>query len=50
MGIACLLGIGVSLRWRTAVRPLKALGVAVLFGTLQLLAFRVSLVPYIATR
>ena len=45
---ACLYGIAVSLRWRTAVRPLAALGVAALFAALQLLAFRLSLIPYIA--
>ena len=50
IGVACLSGIAVALRWRTAVRPLTAWGVAVLFGALQLLAFRLSLIPYIATR
>jgi hypothetical protein len=50
IGVACLCGIFVSLRWRTAVRPLAALGAAALFAALQLLAFRISLIPYIATR
>ena len=50
IGVACLSGIFVSLRWRTAVRPLAALGTAALFAALQLLAFRISLIPYIATR
>jgi hypothetical protein len=50
VGGACLCGIGLSLRWRTAVRPLAAWGVAILFGVLQVLALRVSLIPYIATR
>jgi hypothetical protein len=50
IGTACLVGIGVSLRWRTTVRPPAAIGVAILFAALQLLAFRVSLIPYIATR
>jgi hypothetical protein len=50
IGVACMLGIGVALRWRTAVRPLTAIGIATLFGALQLLAFRLSLIPYIATR
>src|SRR5258708_9888278 len=27
IGVACLTGIGVSLRWRTTTRPLAALGV-----------------------
>jgi hypothetical protein len=50
IGVACLAGIGESLRWRTTVRPLAAWAVAVLFAGLQLLAFRLSLIPYIATR
>jgi hypothetical protein len=50
IGVACLAGLAVSLRWRTTVRPLVAFGVAILFGILQLLAFRISLIPYIATR
>jgi hypothetical protein len=50
IGVACLSGLGMSFRWRTAVRPLAALGVVVLFAVLQLLAFRLSLIPYIATR
>ena len=50
IGVACVLGIRVALRWRTSVPPLKALGVAMLFGVLQLLAFRVSLLRYVATR
>src|SRR5258708_30912188 len=50
VGVACICGIAVNLRWRTAVRPLAALGVAALFAALQLLAFRLSLIPYIATQ
>jgi hypothetical protein len=50
IGIACLIGIRVALRWRTAVRPLTAVSIATLFGLLQLLAFRLSLIRYIATR
>jgi len=50
VGVACVCGIAVSLRWRTAVRPLAALGVAALFAALQLLALRLSLIPYIANR
>ena len=49
IGAACLIGIGVILRWRTSVERLTALGVAVSAGLLQLLAFRISLLPYIAT-
>ena len=50
IGFACLSGLFVSWRWRTAVRPLTAVGVAALFVALQLLAFRLSLIPYIATQ
>ena len=50
IGAACLCGIGISIRWRTAVRPLVAWGVAGLFLALQVLALRVSMIPYIATR
>jgi hypothetical protein len=50
VGIACIFGIGVSVCWRTSVRPLMAAGVGVLFAGLQLLAIRLSLIPYIASR
>jgi len=50
IGGACLIGLAASVRWRTTVRPLTALEVAALFGTLQVLAMRLSLIPYIATR
>jgi hypothetical protein len=50
IGIACVSGLGMLLRWRTTVRPLVAVCVVVLFGLLQVLAFRISLLPYIATR
>jgi hypothetical protein len=50
IGGACLLGIGLSLRWKTSVNTLAACSAAVLLGALQLLAFRVSLIRYIATR
>ena len=50
IGIACVAGIGLILRWRTAVRPLVAAGVFLLFGLLQFLAFRISLLPGIADR
>jgi len=50
IGVACVVGLALNLPWRTAVRPWAAFGVAILFGLLQLLAFRISLIPYIATR
>jgi hypothetical protein len=48
IGVAALFGLGISIRWRTAVRPAPALWLMFLFAALQLLAFRVSLIPYIA--
>lgn len=50
IGAASIAGIAACLRWRTAVRPLAASGVFLLFAALQLLAFRLSLIPYIARR
>lgn len=50
IGVVCAFGIGTVLRWRTAVRPLAAAGIVVLFVALQLIAFRVSLLPGIADR
>jgi hypothetical protein len=50
VGLACVCGLGVALRWRTAVRPPSAAAVAGLFTALQLLALRVSLLPSIAHR
>src|SRR5881296_67424 len=50
VGAASLVGAGACFRWRTAVRPVVAAGVFVLFAALQFLAFRVSLIPYIARR
>ena len=50
IGVACVSGIGMMLRWKTTVRPLAAISVFLLFGFLQLLAFRISLLPYIASR
>jgi hypothetical protein len=50
IGAASIAGIAACLRWRTAVRPLAASGLLLLFAALQLLAFRLSLIPYIARR
>jgi hypothetical protein len=49
IGIACVAGLLTSLRWRTSVNSFAAFGMVILFGLLQLLAFRISLIPYIAT-
>jgi hypothetical protein len=50
IGVASVTGLGSSIRWRTDVRSVSAWGVAALFAVLQLLAFRISLIPYIATQ
>lgn len=46
IGIACISGLGVLVRWRTAVRPLAAMSVVVLFGLLQLVALPQDLVTF----
>jgi len=48
VGIACLVGIALALRWRTSVSPWVALGTLILFGALQVLALRISVLPQIA--
>jgi len=50
VGLACVAGIVWSLRWRTSVSPGAATGVAILLFALQFLVFRISFIPYIATR
>ena len=50
IGAAALTGIVASLRWRTDVRPISALGVFVAFAVLQYVAFRLSLLRYVASR
>lgn len=50
VGAASIIGIGASLRWRTRVRTTVAAGVFVLFAVLQVLAMRLSLIPYVASR
>jgi len=49
-GVGSLLGLVASARWRTATRPITAAAVVVAFAALQLLAFRLSLIPYVAGR
>ena len=48
IGAACLFGIVASIRWRTRLRPLPVIASIALSAILQLVAFRVSLLPYIA--
>jgi hypothetical protein len=50
IGAASLVGIVTCVRWRTGVRPVLASGVLVLLAVFQYFAFRLSLLPYIATR
>lgn len=50
IGAASIVGIGSCFRWRTAVRPVIASGVFLLFAALQYLAFKLSLIPYVAGR
>ena len=50
VGAASIVGVGACLRWRTSVRPAMAAGMFVLFAALQVLAVRLSLIAYVATR
>ena len=50
VGAASLVGIAACLRWRTPTRSVVAAGTFLLFAALQVLAMRVSLMPYIARR
>ena len=50
IGIAAIFGIAAAARWRTSVRWSTAAATFLLFAALQVLALRVSLIPYIAQR
>ena len=50
IGVACLIELMVSFHWRTRTRSLAAASMIGLFALLQLLAFRISLIPYIGRR
>src|SRR5262249_38539352 len=50
VGLASVVGRTAAFRWRTSVRPAIAAGLFVLFAAMQLLAIRISLLPYIARR
>ena len=50
IGLATIAGLVACFRWRTGVGWLRAFGIATLFAILQLAVFRISLLPYIATR
>jgi hypothetical protein len=50
IGVACLFGLWRSLGWKTSVNSRVAWTMITLAAAFQLLAFRVSLIPDIATR
>jgi hypothetical protein len=50
VGAGAIVGLLAGVRWRTTVRPLMAFSIVCLFGAFQFLAFRISLIPYIARR
>jgi len=50
VGIACVVGLVTSARWKTTTSSAMAGGLVVLIAILQVLAFRISLIPYIASR
>jgi hypothetical protein len=50
VGVACVVGLWASARWKTTTPPAVGLSVVMLFGVLQVLAFRISLIPYVASR
>jgi len=50
VAVGSIAGLFAAVRWRTVVRPVTAFGIFLLFGTLQFLAFRLSLIPRIARR
>lgn len=49
IGLGCAAGLLAILGWRTSVNSFAAIGTVILFGVLQLLTFRLSLIPFIAT-
>lgn len=49
-GVSALVGLSACLRWRTKVSPGAAATIFLVFAALQVLAFRLSLLPYIARR
>jgi uncharacterized membrane protein YoaK (UPF0700 family) len=49
IGVASVCGLLVCFRWKTEVSPAVAFGMTVLFVAFQLIAFRVSVLPYVAT-
>jgi hypothetical protein len=50
VGAGSLAGLLACARWRTATRPSAAIAIVFGFAAAQFLAFRLSLIPYIAQR
>ena len=50
VGVSAIVGIATCARWRTSIRWSSAAVVFLLFAVLQVLAMRLSLIPYIAQR
>lgn len=48
IGVACITGAALGLRWRTNTRGWVAFRTVIVFAALQLAAFRISLIPFIA--
>ena len=50
VGLGAVVGLIAAVRWKTSIRALAGLAVGALFLALQLIALRVSFIPYIARR
>ncbi len=50
IGAASAIGMTASLRWRTSLTVIASVALVTLSAVLQVLALRLSLLPYIATR
>ena len=50
VGVACVVGLVSAARWKASTTALTAVVVFLVFAVLQVAAFRVSLIPYIARR
>jgi hypothetical protein len=50
VGVVCVVGLVSTARWKTSTKALTAGLLSLIFAVLQVAAFRVSLIPYIARR
>jgi len=50
VGISSVVGVLSAVRWKTDIRTPTGIGIAAIFFALQVLALRVSFLPYIARR